>query len=136
MSLREAAAAGASAHEETVMGVGRAHPSDRNYVEIGLFLAVITAAEIVTFYFEDNLGAILIPVLLVMMVVKFVTIAGYFMHLRFDTNLFTRMFVAGVMLAIFVYLIVLTTFQFFGVGGEKGKTADERQAAAVVVHVP
>jgi len=136
MSLREAAAAGASAHEETVMGVGRAHPSDRTYVGIGLLLALITAAEIVTFYFEDNLGSILVPVLLVMMVVKFVTIAGYFMHLRFDTNLFTRLFVAGVVLAIFVYLVVLTTFEFFGVAGEKGSTADERQAAAVVVPVP
>src|SRR3954465_13785867 len=107
MSLREAAAAGASAHEETVMGAGRAHPSDRTYVGIGLFLALITAAEIVTFYFEDTLGTILVPVLLVMMVVKFVTIAAYFMHLRFDTNLFTRLFVAGVVLAIFVYLVVL-----------------------------
>ena len=114
MSLQEAASAGASAaHEETVTGVGHAHPSDRTYVGIALILALITAAEVVTFYLEDSLGSILVPVLLLMMVVKFVMVAGYFMHLKFDSNLFTRLFVAGVVLATVVYVTVLLTFEYF-----------------------
>jgi cytochrome c oxidase subunit 4 len=120
MSLQEAAAAGAAAHshEETVTGTGHAHPSDRSYVGIALILALITAAEVGTFYLEDELGGWLIPALLVMMVVKFAMVAGWFMHLRFDSNLFTRMFVSGVLLAVGVYLAMLATFQFFSEQGE------------------
>src|SRR5215212_7521822 len=115
MSLQEAAAAGAAAHshEETVTGSGHAHPSDRSYVGIAVILALITAAEVVTFYLEDELGSILIPVLLAMMTVKFIMVAGWFMHLRFDSNLFTRLFVAGVVLATVVYVATLTTFRYF-----------------------
>jgi|SRR5215212_7596824 len=120
MSLQEAAAAGAAAHshEETVTGTGHAHPSDRSYVGIALILALITAAEVGTFYLEDELGSILVPALLVMMVVKFAMVAGWFMHLRFDSNLFTRLFVSGIVLAVAVYLGALATFEFFSAHGE------------------
>jgi cytochrome c oxidase subunit 4 len=122
MSLQEAAAAGAAAHshEETVTGTGHAHPSDRSYVGIALILALITAAEVGTFYLEDELGSILVPALLAMMVVKFAMVAGWFMHLRFDSNLFTRLFVSGIVLAVGVYLAMLATFEFFAADGEPG----------------
>ena len=120
MSLQEAAAAGAAAHshEETVTGTGHAHPSDRSYVGIALILALITAAEVATFYLEDELGSVLIPALLVMMVVKFAMVAGWFMHLRFDSNLFTRMFVSGIVLAVAVYVGTLAAFEYFSKEGE------------------
>jgi cytochrome c oxidase subunit IV len=120
MSLQEAAAAGAAAHahEETVTGTGHAHPSDRSYVGIALILAVITAAEVATFYLEDELGSILIPALIVMMIVKFAMVAGWFMHLRFDSNLFTRLFVSGILLAVAVYLGTLAAFEYFSKAGE------------------
>jgi cytochrome c oxidase subunit 4 len=120
MSLQEAAAAGAAAHshEETVTGTGHAHPSDRSYVGIALILALITAAEVATFYLEDELGSVLIPALVVMMIVKFAMVAGWFMHLRFDSNLFTRLFVSGLVLAVGVYLAMLAAFEFFSAAGE------------------
>ena len=120
MSLQEAAAAGAAAraHEETVTGTGHAHPKDRSYVGIAAILALITAAEVGTFYLEDELGSVLIPALLVMMVVKFAMVAGWFMHLRFDSNIFTRLFVSGIVLAVSVYIAMLATFQFFSKQGE------------------
>jgi cytochrome c oxidase subunit IV len=119
MSLQEAAAAGAAAHshEETVTGTGHAHPSDRSYVGIALILALITAAEVGTFYLEEELGAWLIPALLVMMVVKFAMVAGWFMHLRFDSSLFTRLFVSGIVLAVTVYLAMLAAFEYFSDDG-------------------
>jgi cytochrome c oxidase subunit IV len=122
MSLQEAASAGAaaSAHEETVTGAGHAHPSDRSYVGIALILALITAAEVATFYLEEELGSWLMPALLVMMVVKFAMVAGWFMHLRFDSNLFTRLFVSGLVLAAGVYLAMLAAFEFFAKAGEPG----------------
>src|SRR5215210_1118354 len=119
MSLQEAAAAGAAAgaHEETVTGTGHAHPSDRSYVGIALILALITAAEVGTFYLEDELGSILVPALLVMMMVKFAMVAGWFMHLRFDSSLFTRLFVSGIVLAVAVYMGTLAAFEFFSKAG-------------------
>jgi cytochrome c oxidase subunit 4 len=45
--------------------------------------------------------------------VKFGTVVLWFMHLRFDSRIFRRLFVAGLMLALFVYLVVLTTFHFW-----------------------
>lgn len=102
------------AHEETVHGTGHAHPSDRNYVTIAIILAVITAAEVVTFYIEDELGGLLVPILMVMMVVKFAMVAAWFMHLKFDSRLFTRLFAGGMILAVAVYLGVMASMQMFG----------------------
>ena len=87
------------------------HPSDRTYMGIALILGLITAAEVATYYVD--LGSLLGPVLIVMMIAKFAIVAGWFMHLRFDSNLFTRMFVTGLFLAIGVYMAALATFRFF-----------------------
>lgn len=95
-------------HDET-----HDHPSDGKYIMIALVLAAITAAEVVTFYVEDSIGSLLVPLLLVMMVVKFFIVAAWFMHLRFDSNLFSRVFVSGILLAVAVYVAFLTTFEFF-----------------------
>ncbi len=92
---------------------GRAHPSDRSYVGIALILAVLTALEVASFYVEDQLGALLVPVLVIMMIVKFAMVVAWFMHLRFDSNLFTRVFVSGLLLAVAVYAGTLTIFRFW-----------------------
>jgi cytochrome c oxidase subunit IV len=113
-----------TAHEETVHGAGHEHPSDGKYVQIAIILAVITAAEVVTFYIEDTLGGALVPILLVMMVVKFFIVAAWFMHLRFDSRLFTRMFLAGLVLATAVYVAFLVSSQYFG---DDTTTVDERR---------
>lgn len=89
------------------------HPSDKKYIQIALILAVLTAAEVATFYVEEELGALLIPILMVMMVVKFVIVAAFFMHLRFDSRLFTWVFAAGILLASAVYIGLLLSFRFF-----------------------
>jgi cytochrome c oxidase subunit 4 len=100
-------------HEAQTEHEGRAHPSDRSYVGIALILAVLTALEVVSFYVEEQLGVLLVPALVIMMIVKFAIVVAWFMHLRFDSNLFTRVFVSGLMLAVGVYVITLTTFRFW-----------------------
>jgi cytochrome c oxidase subunit 4 len=107
------AASAPAAHEETVHGAGHAHPSDLDYVKIALFLAVVTGAEVAMSYIDVS-NAIYIPVLLVMMIVKFSVVALWFMHLRFDSRLFRRFFVAGIVLATAVYLAFLSAMQYFG----------------------
>ncbi len=100
-------------HQAQTEHEGRAHPSDRSYVGIALILAVLTALEVASFYVEEQLGALLVPVLVIMMIVKFAMVVAWFMHLRFDSNLFTRVFVSGLVLAIAVYAGTLTTFRFW-----------------------
>ena len=90
------------------------HPSDQKYMQIALLLAVITAAEVATYFV--HIGPALIPTLMVMMVVKFFIVAAWFMHLRFDSKMFTRFFVAGIVLAVSVYFIFLTVFEFWTKG--------------------
>jgi hypothetical protein len=40
-------------------------------------------------------------------------VAWYFMHLKSDSRMFTRVFVAGLVLAVIVYMIFLLTFDEF-----------------------
>jgi cytochrome c oxidase subunit 4 len=101
-------------HEAQTEHGGHDHPGERTYVGIAVILAVLTAAEVATYYFEDQLGGLLVPALIAMMIVKFFLVVAWFMHLRFDSNLFTRMFVSGLLLAVGVYLVALATFRFFG----------------------
>ncbi len=94
---------------------GHAHPSDLTYIKVAIFLGIVTAAEVFTYFrsvhgWGDNA---LIVMLTLAMVIKFYAVAGWFMHLRFDNTLFSRMFVSGLVLAIGVYLVMLTAFELF-----------------------
>jgi cytochrome c oxidase subunit 4 len=93
-----------------------AHPSDKEYYVVAFVLALITAAEVATYYigfFKDHFVWLLIA-LLPMMIVKFGMVVAFFMHLRFDNKLLRRIFLTGLLLAVAVYLIVLSTFHWFG----------------------
>lgn len=90
-------------------GTAHDHPGERKYIQIAVILAVITAAE-VSFSYIEAVEPILAPSLILMSIVKFFMVAAWFMHLRFDSRLFRRFFVAGIALAIFCYTAVLTTF--------------------------
>jgi cytochrome c oxidase subunit IV len=49
----------------------------------------------------------------VLMLIKFVLVAGFFMHLRFDTKLYGRMLYGGLLiLAIGLYAITLVILYF------------------------
>ena len=85
--------------------------SDAGYIKIALILAAITGLEVSTYYV--NFGPLFMPALLTMMVVKFVMVVSYFMHLKFDSKIFSFLFYVGLGLAIFVYCMALATFKFF-----------------------
>jgi cytochrome c oxidase subunit 4 len=78
------------------------HPSDWAYIKIALILAVFTTIEVLT-YFESALP----------MFEKFYLVATWFMHLKFDDPIYSRMFVAGLVLATGVYVIALSAFEFW-----------------------
>jgi len=81
------------------------------YIKVAIVLAALTALEVAT-YFVD-FGPFFMPVLLVLMCVKFFIVVSYFMHLKFDSKIFSFMFYAGLFLAIGVYAAFLATFKFF-----------------------
>jgi len=88
------------------------HPGPREYVKVAIVLAVATGIEVSLFYL--NLPhALFVLLLLFFAAIKFSLVVLWFMHLRFDSRLFRRMFLLGLSLATTVYLIVLTTFGIF-----------------------
>jgi cytochrome c oxidase subunit 4 len=87
------------------------HPSDRTYVGIAAILAGVTAIEVALSYIK--LGNANAPLLLLGMVIKFGVVAAFFMHLRFDSKLLRRLFISGLVLAIFCYVAALSMFRQF-----------------------
>ena len=62
-------------------------------------------------------GRAFLPILLTLMIVKFFSVVLFFMHLRFDSKIFSVLFYAGLFLAVGVYTVALFTFHFFDVYG-------------------
>lgn len=96
-----------------------AHPGrEREYVIIALILAALTVVEVLTYatpeLFLGHEGPVIVPALIILMVIKFWMVAGFFMHLRFDKKLLTWIFYAGLALAVAIYLAILTVFRFWG----------------------
>ena len=89
-----------------------AHPSDLTYLKVAVFLAFVTGAEIATSYADVD-EWVQIGALMAMMVVKFATVAMFFMHLRFDSKLFRYFFITGLTFATICYCIILSTFHFW-----------------------
>lgn len=98
-----------AAHDET----HEEHWSDLNFVKLAIALAVVTALEVAMSYTIEFWGIFFIPVLLLLMAVKFFAVVLYFMHLKFDNRLFGLMFYMGLGLALGVYVVALLTFRFF-----------------------
>jgi cytochrome c oxidase subunit IV len=90
------------------------HPGPRDYVKVAIVLAVVTALE-VGIYYVSSLRSMLVPFLLAFAFIKFFLVVSWFMHLKFDSHLFRRLFVSGLVLALLVFGFVL--WNFFARGG-------------------
>lgn len=88
------------------------HPGWKFYVMIGLILTIITAAEVAVFYIPALRG-VLIPILLVLSAGKFALVVMFYMHLRFDSPIFSGVFVAPLSLAILVVVALIILFHVF-----------------------
>ncbi len=89
-----------------------AHPTEAKYVKVALVLAVLTAIEVALSYTgfpEPATNA----ALLTLAAIKFVMVAAYFMHLKFDSKLLRRLFITGFVLAASVYVAYLMTLGVF-----------------------
>ena len=81
------------------------HPTPKDYVGIFGVLFVLTALEVGASFID--VGPLFLPLLIVLMVIKFALVAGWFMHLKYDIATYTQFMVGGLLLALGLYGIVL-----------------------------
>ena len=109
-----AAPAPAEPHLPMLPGEVRPHPTPARYVVIAAILVVVTAAEVGLYYLQGDVpDGLIIVFLLMFAMIKFALVASWYMHLRTDKPIFRRFFVLGIVAAISLYLIVLTTLHVF-----------------------
>ena len=66
-------------------------------------------ADLVAIYYVDIAQGLLLGLLLVLSAMKFVLVMLWFMHLRFDSPLFSTLFTGGLLLAVALFMVVLAT---------------------------
>ena len=76
------------------------------YWGIALFLGVVTAIEIAVPSISA-LDPIKVPLLWMLAAVKFFTVVGFFMHLRYEKRLYKTLFLFGVFGVFPLFIVVL-----------------------------
>ena len=113
-------------------------PTDKFYFGVFVALFLITALEVSTYFWESWFGSAshtpAVVLLLVLMTVKFIMIASYFMHLKFDSPLLGRIFYFGLGTAIIVYMVGLSMMHiWFDSGTNKFDDPPVRPTPTTVV---
>lgn len=111
-----------TAAQEDAGSVHTGHPTPLTYFKVAITLSVITAAEFGIFYVEW-IGYGIIPILTLMSAAKFILVAMFYMHLRYDklginfagreVPIFSVMFVAGLVVASGIVFALMGLFEFF-----------------------
>jgi cytochrome c oxidase subunit 4 len=90
------------------------HPTNKFYIVIGVILIGLTVFEVLGYLgevngvFSQGTAALVIGVL---SAAKFVAVVAYYMHLKFDSKLFTGIFVFPALLATLVIVSMWMLFQ-------------------------
>ncbi|MCE2464068.1 MAG: cytochrome C oxidase subunit IV family protein [Dehalococcoidia bacterium] len=87
-----------------------AHPTPQTYLKVATILVILTAAEVAVLYI-DALRPVFLPLFLVLSVAKFCLVVMFYMHLKFDSRLFSWVFVGGLLLAVAVGIVLMSLFQ-------------------------
>ncbi len=94
---------------ETQHAPERGHPTPFTYVKVAFALSLITGIEVGLFYI-DMVPALFVACFFILSATKFVMVALFYMHLRYEARLFSTLFFGGVTLAIIVVVSVLAIF--------------------------
>lgn len=86
------------------------HPGAMTYVVIGAILTVITGIE-VGIYYMPALHGVMVPLLLTLSAAKFILVVMFYMHLKFDSRLFSTVFVGPLLLAMTVVVSLIILFK-------------------------
>ncbi len=92
------------------------HPGESIYVKVAVVLLAITIVEVIIYYIQwlhDH--KVLGPTLMILSAVKFVTVVGYFMHLKFDDRRLTFLFSGAMFITIATVTALYMLLQFHGI---------------------
>jgi len=87
------------------------HPGAAGYAKVAVVLFILTMFEVAVYYIEPlRMLDLLAPMLLVLSILKFCGIGGWYMHLKMDHKIFVVFFAAGVALAGTVVIVLMSLF--------------------------
>lgn len=87
------------------------HPGWKTYAVIAFILTTVTLLEVWIFLLKWP-REVTVPSLVLLSAFKFVLVAMYYMHLKFDHWIFRRILLAGVVLGFSVFLWLLSLYTF------------------------
>jgi len=79
------------------------HPTELTYIKVAVVLAIITVIEVAIYYIEA-VSTVLVPLLVMLSAIKFVTVVGYFMHLKFDDKKLGGIFGGALIVSLAVFV--------------------------------
>ena len=100
-------------HASAGAHAGGGHASLKTYINVAIALALITAIEVATLYVPGIPSGLLVTSLLLMSIVKFVLVVGFFMHLKYDAAVMRAVFVGPLILSILIILAIMALFSAF-----------------------
>jgi cytochrome c oxidase subunit 4 len=89
------------------------HTTIKTYINVAVALGILTAIEVATLYIPGIPNTLLVTSLLVMSVIKFFLVVGFFMHLRYDSGIMRALFVGPLIIAIAIILALMALFSAF-----------------------
>ena len=93
-----------SSETREIMHDQHTHPvgETRTYWIIGVILILATFVEVSAYFAADFWGALANPVVIVVSAAKFILVVMFYMHLKYDSKVFTGVFIFPMTLAALV----------------------------------
>lgn len=101
------------AHEAHGLVHEERHPGPMVYIVVAVVLVILTAMEIGVFY-APALQSALVPLLIVLAVAKFILVASFYMHLWYDSTVFSIFFIFPLILAVLICFSLMLLFTYLG----------------------
>ena len=89
---------------------GGGHASLKTYINVAHRAGDHHRVEVATLYVPGIPKGMLVASLLVMSVIKFVLVVGFFMHLKYDGAIMRAVFVGPLVLSILIILAIMALF--------------------------
>ncbi|HYV97744.1 MAG TPA: cytochrome C oxidase subunit IV family protein [Gemmatimonadaceae bacterium] len=102
-------------HDAAAGGHAQGHaehhgPTTKTYLVVAAVLTLITAVEVYVYYTPFRHSPAFVPTLLVMSALKFFTVVGFYMHLKYDHKLFRTLFGGPFLIAIGTIIALIFLF--------------------------
>jgi cytochrome c oxidase subunit 4 len=101
-----------SSESREIMHDQHAHPvgATKAYWIIGILLILITVIEVSAYFYEDFYGALAVPVVLLVSAIKFILVVMFYMHLKYDSKIFSGIFLFPLALGSLVIIAMILLY--------------------------